>query len=128
MVGREKLILETRYTKLENSGALQPILREPNLNATRPFLEDDIRNAIKSLEASTAAVQKQSATLSYQCDSLKKQLRRQESLDQDRTRDIARLRKKHEAGRQNTSSLVRDDQDTDMESRRLTYSGKRVSR
>ncbi|KAJ6172411.1 hypothetical protein N7470_001478 [Penicillium chermesinum] len=96
------------YTKLENSGALQPILREPSLAATRPFLEEDIQSAIKALEASTAAIQKQSATLSQQCDSLRKQMRRQESLDQDRTRDIARLRKKHESGRQNTRSSANE--------------------
>ncbi|KAJ5232751.1 hypothetical protein N7468_005707 [Penicillium chermesinum] len=105
LLSKEELTL---YTKLENSGALQPILREPSLAATRPFLEEDIQSAIKALEASTAAIQKQSATLSQQCDSLRKQMRRQESLDQDRTRDIARLRKKHESGRQNTRSSANE--------------------
>lgn len=99
-------MVQTRHAKLENSGALQPILHDPDLGATRPFLERDIRTAIGSLEASTAAVQKQTDTLSKQCEALKKQLRRQESLDQDRSRDIARLRKKHEVGRQNTTIAV----------------------
>ncbi|KAJ5102903.1 hypothetical protein N7532_003432 [Penicillium argentinense] len=100
LLSREELTL---YNKLESTGSLSPILRDPDFNATRPFLEDDIRTAIQTLEASTVAIQKQSDTLSQQCETLKKQFRRQESVDQDRARDIARLRKKHEAGRQNTA-------------------------
>ncbi|KAJ5178911.1 hypothetical protein N7492_002121 [Penicillium capsulatum] len=105
LLSREELTL---YTKLENSGALNPILRDPEFDATRPFLEDDLRIAIKSLETSTVNIQKQSKTLSQQCETLKKQLRRQGSLEQDRVRDIARLRKKHEAGRQNTTDAVNE--------------------
>ncbi|KAJ5591741.1 uncharacterized protein N7459_002110 [Penicillium hispanicum] len=100
LLSREELTL---YTKLESSGALQAILLDPDLGATRPFLEDDIRTAIAALETSTAAVKKQTQTLSAQCEKIRSHLRRQESLDQDRTRDIARLRKKHEAERQNTT-------------------------
>lgn len=95
-----------RYSKLEISGALNPLLRDPDLPATRPLLEDDIRSAIESLEASTVAIQKQRETLSLQCKALKKQLRRQEGLDQEKSRDLSRLRKKHEAGRQNTTIAV----------------------
>ncbi|KAJ5707225.1 hypothetical protein N7488_007026 [Penicillium malachiteum] len=95
----------TRYKKLETSGALQPLLRDPALSATRPFLEEDIRSTIDSLEASTAAIQKQSQVLSLQCEMIKKQLRSQKSLDEDKNRDIARLRKKHEAGKQNMTVL-----------------------
>ncbi|KAJ6103237.1 hypothetical protein N7486_005664 [Penicillium sp. IBT 16267x] len=101
LLSKEELSL---YTKLEDSGAVQPILRDPSLGATRPFLEDDIRSTIKSLEVSTAAIQKKSQTLSAQCETLKKQMRRQEALEQDRNRDIARLRKKHEGGKQTTSA------------------------
>jgi hypothetical protein len=96
-----------RYNKLSQTGNLHPILREPDLDATRPFLETDIRAAIQSLQSSTATVQKQSDTLSRQCDLLRKQLRQQQRLDDDRAKDIARLRKKHEAGRQNTAIAVR---------------------
>ncbi len=95
-----------RYTKLEKSGGLQPLLRDPELGSTRPFLEDDIRSAIESVEASTVAIQKQAETLSAQCDILKKQLRQQDSWERDRNRDTARLRKKHETGRQNTTIAV----------------------
>lgn len=96
-----------RYNKLSQTGNLHPILRDPNLEATRPFLETDIRAAIQSLETSTATIQKQSDTLSRQCDILRKQFRQRESLDGDRGRDIMRLRKKHEVGRQNTIIAVR---------------------
>lgn len=51
-------------------------------------------------------IQNQSKTLSQQCETLRKQLRRQDNLEQDRSRDIVRLRKKHEAGRQNTTVAV----------------------
>ncbi|KAJ5918987.1 hypothetical protein N7466_009930 [Penicillium verhagenii] len=96
------------YTKLENSGVIQPILRDPSLSAIRPFLEDDMRSTIQSLEASTVAIQKKSQALSLQCQTLKKQMRHQEGLEQDRNRDIARLRKKHEAGKQNNTVLAND--------------------
>ncbi|KAJ5084277.1 hypothetical protein NUU61_008856 [Penicillium alfredii] len=91
------------YTKLESSGALQSVIHNLDLDATRPLLEDDLRTAIESLEASTATIQKQAETLELQCEILQKQLGQENSLDQDRTRDIARLRKKHEAGRQSTT-------------------------
>ncbi|GLI80673.1 hypothetical protein PoHVEF18_009030 [Penicillium ochrochloron] len=105
LLSREELVL---YNKLENSGAIQPILRDPELGATRPFLEDDIRSAIESLEASTATIQKQTETLSFQCETLKRQLRQQEKWEQDRSRDIALLRKKHEARRQSTTIAAND--------------------
>lgn len=101
------LMPRDRYTKLENSGALHPILRDPDLTATRPVLEEDIRTAVKSLEASTAAIQQQQETLSLQRETLRKQLQHRQSLDQERNRDIGRLRKKHEAGRQQTTIAVR---------------------
>ncbi|KAJ5777121.1 hypothetical protein N7520_000367 [Penicillium odoratum] len=96
------------YTKLENSGALQPILRDPGLDATRPFLEDDMRSTIRSLEASTAIIQQKSRTLTAQCEMLKKKLHRQEGLEQNRSRDIARLRKKHEGAKQNITIVAND--------------------
>ncbi|KAJ5898588.1 hypothetical protein N7504_008876 [Penicillium tannophilum] len=105
LLSKEELSL---YTKLEHSGALQPILRDPSLGATRPFLEVDIRSTIQSLEVSTAAIQKKSQVLYAQCETLKKQMRRQEGLEQDRKRDITRLRKKHEGVKQNTLVLAND--------------------
>jgi hypothetical protein len=97
---------EERYTKLENSGDLQPIIRDPGLGTTRPVLEDDLRHAIESLEASTATIQKQTETLKLQCENLNKQLGRENNVEQQRSRDIARLRKKHEVGRQTTTMAV----------------------
>jgi hypothetical protein len=95
-----------RYSKLNHSGILQPILRNPDIGATRPILEDDLRNAIETLEASTATIQKQTENLKLQCASLNKQLSLENNVEQQRNRDIARLRKKHEAGRQNTTMAV----------------------
>ncbi|KXG54711.1 uncharacterized protein PGRI_078550 [Penicillium griseofulvum] len=100
LLSKDELAL---YLKLENSGALQPILHNPDLGATRPILEDELRNTIESLEASTATIQKQTETLKFQCASLNKQLGLEHKVEQQRSRDIARLQKKHEAGRQNTT-------------------------
>lgn len=99
-------LIGNRYLKIENSGALQPILSNPDLGATRPILEDELRNAIESLEASTATIQKQTETLKFQCANLQKQLGLENNVEQQRSRDIARLQKKHEAGRQNTTMAV----------------------
>ncbi|KAJ5788119.1 hypothetical protein N7457_003109 [Penicillium paradoxum] len=100
LLSQEELML---YSKLKDSGALQPFLGNPELGATRPILEDDLRNAIESLEASTATIQKQTETLKLQCASLNTQLGLENDAEQQRSRDIARLRKKHEVGRQNTT-------------------------
>ncbi|KAJ5824445.1 hypothetical protein N7447_006785 [Penicillium robsamsonii] len=100
LLSKDELAL---YLKLENSGALQPILRNPDLGAIRPILEDELRNTIESLEASTATIQKQTEALKCQCASLNKQLGLENKVEQQRSRDIARLQKKHEAGRQNTT-------------------------
>ncbi|OQE42215.1 hypothetical protein PENCOP_c004G07044 [Penicillium coprophilum] len=100
LLSKDELAL---YLKLENSGALQPILRNPGLGATRPILEDELRDAIESLEASTATIQKQTETLKFQWESLSKQLSLENKVEQQRSRDIARLQNKHEAGRQSTT-------------------------
>lgn len=95
-----------RYLKLENSGALQLVLSNSDLGATRPILEDELRNAIESLEASTATIQKQTEALKFQCASLNTKLSLENNVEQLRSRDLARLQKKHEAGRQNTTMAV----------------------
>ncbi|KAJ5170681.1 uncharacterized protein N7500_003464 [Penicillium coprophilum] len=100
LLSKDELAL---YLKLENSDALQPILRNPGLGATRPILEDELRNAIESLEASTATIQKQTETLKFQWESLSQQLGLENKVKQQRSRDIARLQNKHEAGRQSTT-------------------------
>ncbi|KAJ5668837.1 hypothetical protein N7462_009907 [Penicillium macrosclerotiorum] len=105
LLSREELTL---WTKLESSSDLHALLRDPELDATRPLLEDEIQTAIQSLEASTAAIRKHTETLSLQCRTIKKQIQTRESLDQDRIRDIARLRKKHEAGTQNTRIMANE--------------------
>ncbi|KAJ5143120.1 uncharacterized protein N7515_001907 [Penicillium bovifimosum] len=100
LLSKEELDL---YSKINHSGILQPILRNPDLGATRPILEDDLRNAIESLEASTATIQKQTERLKFQCASLNKHLSLENNVEQQQGRDVARLRKKHEADRQSTT-------------------------
>ncbi|KAJ5228720.1 hypothetical protein N7489_009428 [Penicillium chrysogenum] len=100
LLSKDELAL---YLKLESSGALQPILNNPDFGATRPVLEDELRDAIESLEASTAAILKQTETLKFQCASINKQLGLENNIEQQRSRDIARLHKKHEAGRHTTT-------------------------
>ncbi|OQE13929.1 hypothetical protein PENFLA_c042G03089 [Penicillium flavigenum] len=100
LLSKDELAL---YLKLESSGALQPILNNPDFGATRPVLEDELRDAIESLEASTAAIQKQTETLKFQCARINKQLGLENDIEQQRSRDIARLHKKHEAGRHTTT-------------------------
>ncbi|KAJ5543012.1 hypothetical protein N7461_009015 [Penicillium sp. DV-2018c] len=100
LLSKEELAL---YSNISDSEILQPILRNPDLGATRPILEDDLRNAIESLEASTATIQKQTEKLKFQCASLNKYLSVENNVEQQRSRDVARLRKKHEAGRQDTT-------------------------
>ncbi|KAJ5964662.1 uncharacterized protein N7479_004538 [Penicillium vulpinum] len=103
LLSKDELAL---YLKLKNSGALQPILRNPDLSATRPILEEELRHTIESLEASTATIQKQTETLKLQFASLNKRLDLENNVKQQRSRDIARLQKKHEAGRQNTTTAA----------------------
>ncbi|CAG7952178.1 unnamed protein product [Penicillium nalgiovense] len=103
LLSKDELAL---YLKLESSGALQPILSNPDFGATRPVSEDELRDAIESLEASTAAIQKQTETLNFQCASLNKQLGLENDIEQQRSRDIARLHKKHEAGRHTTTNAA----------------------
>ncbi|EPS29117.1 hypothetical protein PDE_04066 [Penicillium oxalicum 114-2] len=98
----------TLYEKLDSSGALQPILHDPNLGATRPFHEDEMRSAIASLEASTTAIERQTKTLSFQCEMLRKQLQNQEEWAQERDRDLARLLGKHEAEKQRTEVAAKE--------------------
>ncbi|RLL95064.1 hypothetical protein CFD26_105427 [Aspergillus turcosus] len=45
LLSQEELTL---FTTLKNSGALQNIISDPDLAATRPFLDDDLRSAIES--------------------------------------------------------------------------------
>ncbi|QRD92013.1 hypothetical protein F9C07_2062802 [Aspergillus flavus] len=56
LLSQEELTL---YTNLESTGSLQNIINNLDTNADRPFLDEDLRKAINSLNASTAVIQKQ---------------------------------------------------------------------
>ncbi|KJK61531.1 hypothetical protein P875_00042203 [Aspergillus parasiticus SU-1] len=73
LLSQEELTL---YTKLESTGSLQNIIHNLDTNADRPFLDEDLRKAINSLNASTAVIQKQKRVLASQCDNIDKELRR----------------------------------------------------
>lgn len=96
-----------RYSKLEGSGALKKILHSPDIDATRPLLEQDIRTAIEFLKASTTAIQSQIEILALQSENLNKQIRLENGRRQLRSRDMAQLRRKHELKRQNIAAAVR---------------------
>ncbi|KAM0105897.1 hypothetical protein ACP6JB_008484 [Aspergillus fumigatus] len=69
LLSQEELTL---FTTLENSGALQNIISDPDLATIRPFLDDDLRCAIESLKTSTSAIQVQTKILNSQLEILDK--------------------------------------------------------
>ena len=94
------------YSKLEASGTLQQIIHSNDIPATRPFLDEDAKNAIEYLKASTAAIQKQTDILTTQCETLNKQIRLGDERALGKDRDTEQLRRKHESGRQNVNAAV----------------------
>ena len=95
-----------RYTKLERTGSLQNIIHNPDTNADRPFLDEDIRRAIDSLNASTAVIQKQKQILVSQCDNRDKGLRIEGEQQVRRNIGIKHLRQRCRSERQSTSAAV----------------------
>ncbi|OOF92350.1 hypothetical protein ASPCADRAFT_55097 [Aspergillus carbonarius ITEM 5010] len=87
-----------------NSG----ILTNKDTDATRPLLDDDLRRAIDTLGASTAAIQNQKSILASQYESLNRCDQLDEDLGLGQDRDIARLHKKHKSGRQNIAAASSD--------------------
>lgn len=95
-----------RYNELENSGLLHGILDDSETSKTRPLLDEDLRESIESLSASTTAIQKQTEMLRYQCESLNKHLGLEGEGALAQRRESERLRQKHDWGRQNTANAV----------------------
>ena len=95
-----------RYTKLESTGSLQNIIDNPDTNADRPLLDEDIRKAIDSLKASTAMIQKQKQILASQCDNIDKELRRKSEREVRRNTGIEHLRQRYKSERQSTNAVV----------------------
>ncbi|EEH22463.1 hypothetical protein PABG_04674 [Paracoccidioides brasiliensis Pb03] len=98
----------TLYAKLEATGSLKGILQGQEISSTRPFLDDEIRDAIGSLRASTAAIENQTETLKLQCKELKSQIRNANQSRQRESRAWGQLNKKHALERQQTDVTVED--------------------
>ncbi|KAL4925894.1 uncharacterized protein BDV17DRAFT_294019 [Aspergillus undulatus] len=94
------------YSKLESSGSLPALFSDTNFDSTRPFLDEDLQNAIEALNTSTAETQRQADLLTLQCDILDRQHKRDQGRESRRNREVERLRRKHDVGRQNASVAV----------------------
>ncbi|GAQ06919.1 hypothetical protein ALT_4240 [Aspergillus lentulus] len=128
LLSQEELTL---LTTLENSGALQNIISDPDLAATRPFLDEDLRSAIESLKISTSTIQAQTKILNSQLEILNRQSGLQEQRRIRQQRDIERLHQKHESGRQHiatsSSDLARElEASLKTELERVTNDGRKI--
>ncbi|KAL5688943.1 hypothetical protein EMGR_000341 [Emarellia grisea] len=128
LLSQEELTL---FTTLENSGALQNIISDPDLATIRPFLDDDLRCAIESLKTSTSAIQVQTKILNSQLEILDKQSGLQEQRRIRQQRDIQRLHQKHASGTQHiaasSSDLARElEASLKTELERATNDGRKI--
>ncbi|KAL4997752.1 hypothetical protein BDV10DRAFT_168902 [Aspergillus recurvatus] len=119
------------YTKLEASGTLPALFSNANSDSTRPFLDEDVRKAIEALNISTAEIEKQTDILTFQYEILG----RQHEQDNDRVykqdREVERVRRKHEAERQNTAAAISElayelEANLKNEAEKLTMDGKKI--
>ncbi|PGH01198.1 hypothetical protein GX51_05394 [Blastomyces parvus] len=105
LLSKEELTL---YTKLEATGSLKSILQGQEISSTRPFLDDEIRDAIGSLKASTAAIEHQTETLKLQCKELKSQMRNGNQSRQREAKAWGQLKNKHAREKQQIDVAVED--------------------
>ncbi|KAL4903718.1 hypothetical protein BDW74DRAFT_38631 [Aspergillus multicolor] len=103
LLSQEELRL---YSKLEESGALSALIGDTNFDSCRPFLDVDLQSAIEALNTSTADIQEQTDILTSQYDILHRQLKRGGDQASKQTREVERLRRNHEAARQNTATAI----------------------
>ncbi|EGC41893.1 conserved hypothetical protein [Histoplasma capsulatum var. duboisii H88] len=105
LLSKEEL---TVYTKIEATGSLKGILHGQEISSTKPFLDDEIRKAIGSLKASTAAVEHQTETLKLQCKELKSQIRNGNHSRQREAKAWAQWKNKHALEKQQIDVAVED--------------------
>lgn len=91
---------------MEASGSLGPLLQDQDLSSVRPFLEDEMRIAIESLETSTAAIEHQTESLTSQYKHLSSQLQDEKAIDQAEEKVLDQLRRRHTFGKQQTDVAV----------------------
>ncbi|OJD09801.1 hypothetical protein AJ78_08919 [Emergomyces pasteurianus Ep9510] len=98
----------TLYAKLEAAGSLKSILHGQEITSTRPFLDDEIRDAIVSLKASTTAIENQTETLRLQCKEVKSQIRKGNQSRQREAKALGHLRNKHALEKQQIDVAVEE--------------------
>ncbi|KAA8652306.1 hypothetical protein EYZ11_008864 [Aspergillus tanneri] len=102
LLSQEELI---SYLELGSSGALET-LNLSDVDMTRPFLDEDLRGAIESLNTSTAAIQKQNEILALQHDFLNKQFSMESERKLGHKKDAERLGQRHESRRQSINTMA----------------------
>ncbi|PYI26370.1 hypothetical protein BP00DRAFT_407412 [Aspergillus indologenus CBS 114.80] len=102
LLSQEELTL---YSTLEKSSTLSKLLNNRSTRATRPFLEEELQQAIDSLNASTIAIIRQKDIFSSQCEVMNRQLHEREKRELGLTRDAERLRSKTLSGRQTATAV-----------------------
>ncbi|KAK2734317.1 hypothetical protein FQN55_002815 [Onygenales sp. PD_40] len=98
----------TVYAKLEASGALRSILQGQEIASTRPFVEDEIRDAIAALKGSTAAIEHQTEKLRLQCKELKSQTRNSSQIRQRGAKSWSQLGRMHALEKQQVDVAIED--------------------
>ncbi len=76
------------------------------MQSTRPLLDHEIRAAIESLEASTAAIDKQTEALKVQFKELKSQMGIDYETGECRTKSLAKLHRKYALEKQQVDVAV----------------------
>ncbi|OAX79061.1 hypothetical protein ACJ72_06622 [Emergomyces africanus] len=98
----------TLYAKLEATGSFRSILQGQEITSTRPFLDDEICDAIGSLKASTAAIENQTETFRLQCKELKSQIRKGNQSRQREAKALGQLKNKHALEKQQIDVVVEE--------------------
>ncbi|KAL6239194.1 hypothetical protein BDW75DRAFT_152899 [Aspergillus navahoensis] len=119
------------YIKLEASGTLPALFSNANFDSIRPFLDEDLRMAIEALNISTAEIEKQTDILTSQYEILNRQHERDSDRVSKLNREVERVRRKHEAERQDTAAAISGlahelEVSLKNEAEKLTMEGKKI--
>ncbi|RMJ27749.1 hypothetical protein PHISP_01393 [Aspergillus sp. HF37] len=98
----------TLYTKLENAGSLSDVAHTLDIEATRPLLDEDLEDAIESLNTSTAALDQQTDVLMTQLETLSKQISPEDDRRASQNSDLALLHRKHGSRLQDVNAATSD--------------------
>ncbi|RAH73612.1 uncharacterized protein BO66DRAFT_461512 [Aspergillus aculeatinus CBS 121060] len=95
----------TLHSALEKSNVLSKLLNNRSTRTTRPILEEELQQAIDSLNASTTAILRQKKIFSSKCETMNRQLHQKEKRELGFKRDAERLRLKTLSGRQTATAV-----------------------